>query len=64
MNKLLTIKEEATRLRVKVSWLYRQTMQTGPGTIPRLKIGKYLRFDHEAVMQWIRDSQARAERGN
>lgn len=52
-QELLTIQEMADRLKVKKSFLYFRTMQTGANSIPRVKIGKYLRFDPSAVMQWI-----------
>jgi len=38
---------------VKKSWLYFRSMQTGRGSIPRVRIGKYLRFNPGAVMEWI-----------
>ena len=50
---LLTISELADLLKVKPSWLYSRTMQTGADSIPRVRIGKYLRFDAGAVMEWI-----------
>ena len=52
-KELLTIDEMANRLKVKPSWLYFRTMQTGNNSIPRVKIGKYLRFNPGAVMEWI-----------
>ena len=52
-QELLTIKELADRLKVKPSWLYFRTMNTGNNAIPRVKIGKYLRFDPGKVMAWI-----------
>ena len=52
-NELLTIQEMADRLKVKKSFLYFRTMQTGANAIPRVKIGKYLRFSPGAVMEWI-----------
>lgn len=52
-QELLTVAEMADRLKVKPSWLYCRTMQTGKDAIPRLKIGKYLRFEPGAVMEWI-----------
>ena len=52
-NELLTIQEMADRLKVKKSFLYFRTMQTGANAIPRVKIGKYLRFNPGAVMEWI-----------
>jgi hypothetical protein len=32
-------------------------MLHGPGTIPRIKIGKYLRFEPEKVISWIKGLQ-------
>ena len=52
-KELLTIDEMANRLKVKPSWLYFRTMQTGNNSIPRVRIGKYLRFNPGAVMEWI-----------
>lgn len=54
---LLTLEEMAARLRVNQSWLYRQTKRHWPGSIPRLKVGKYLRFDEAAVMAWLMENQ-------
>ena len=50
-QELLTVEEMADRLKVKPSWLYFRTMQTGNNSIPRVKIGKYLRFNPGAVME-------------
>ena len=52
-QELLTVDEMADRLKVKPSWLYFRTMQTGKDAIPRVRIGKYLRFNPGAVMEWI-----------
>ncbi len=54
---LLTIDELAERLRVPRSWVYSRTRMTGPGTIPRLKIGKYLRFSLQEVLTWLKEKQ-------
>jgi len=54
---ILTVSEMSDRLKVKKSWLYRQTKRTGPGSIPRLKIGKYLRFNEADVLAWINSKQ-------
>lgn len=53
---LLTIEEMAARLKVPPSWLYSRTRETGPGSIPRTKIGKYLRFNETEVMAWIKET--------
>jgi excisionase family DNA binding protein len=52
-QELLTVEELAARLKVKKSWIYFRSMQTGDDTIPRVRIGKYLRFNPGAVMEWI-----------
>lgn len=52
-NSLLTVEELAKALKVPRSWIYSRTRVTGPGTIPRIKVGKYLRFDLDRVMEWI-----------
>jgi excisionase family DNA binding protein len=54
-SELLTLTEMATRLKVHPSWLYSRTRETGDGTIPRIKIGKYIRFNESAVMAWIKE---------
>jgi len=54
---LLTIEEMAAGLKVKKSWLYRKTMEKGPGSIPRVRLGKYLRFREDDVMAWIQKNQ-------
>ena len=44
------IKAMAKRLDVPVSWLYSRTRT---GEIPHYKIGKYVKFDPEAVMTFM-----------
>jgi excisionase family DNA binding protein len=53
MQNWKTVEEMAEILRVKKSWLYQQTMRKGPGTIPRIKVGKHLRFVPDDVQKWI-----------
>ena len=50
---LLTVDELAAKLKLKKSWVYSRTKQTGPGAMPRLKCGKYLRFRLDEVMEWL-----------
>ena len=49
----LTIDELSARLKMKKSWLYTRTRETGPGSIPRRKAGKYLLFVWDEVKPWI-----------
>ena len=55
LDELLTLEELAERLKVRKSWVYARTRERGPGSMPRLKAGKYLRFQEKAVTQWLRD---------
>ena len=59
---LIGIKEMASKLDVPVSWLYSRTRS---GQIPHFKIGKYVRFDVDQVMEWIKkmQNQITEERG-
>lgn len=50
---LITIDELAAKLKVQKSWLYSRTRKIGPGTIPRIKVGKYIRFEVSEVMNWL-----------
>lgn len=54
-ERLLEVEELSQILKVPKSWIYSQTRQIGPGTIPLIKVGKYLRFEFEAVLQWLKE---------
>ena len=54
---LLTVEELAEVLKVKKSWIYRHTKETGPGTLPRVPVGKYRRFRLSEVMAWLEEQQ-------
>jgi excisionase family DNA binding protein len=58
LQELLTLEELAERLKVRKSWVYARTRETGPGSLPRLKAGKYLRFEERAVVEWLRHRNA------
>jgi len=51
---ILTPAELAKRLKVPLSWVYKQTAHKGNGSIPVLRCGLYLRFDWIAVSEWLR----------
>jgi excisionase family DNA binding protein len=53
-TQLLTVGQMAEVLQVPKSWLYGKTRFRGPGSIPRVQVGKYLRFEREAVLLWLR----------
>ena len=48
---LLAIEEAARLLQVKISWLYERTRTNA---VPHLKLGKYLRFDEDDLLTWVR----------
>lgn len=50
---LMTIDDLSQKTQLPVSWFYSRTRQTGPGSIPRLKLGKYLRFRWAEVEKWL-----------
>jgi excisionase family DNA binding protein len=56
-RELLTVGELAQRLKIKPSWIYSHTRQKGHGTIPKIQVGKYIRFDEAAVIQWLKGKQ-------
>jgi hypothetical protein len=51
---LETIDELANRWKVKKSWIYAKTRDTGEGSIPRIKVGKYLRFVPAEADLWLK----------
>ena len=58
LQELLTLEELAQKLKVRKSWVYARTRETGPRSMPRLKAGKYLRFQEQAVVEWLRERNA------
>lgn len=60
---LLTVDEMAESLKVPKSWLYSRTRETGPEAMPRIKVGKYIRFEKDKVMEWLQNQQAEIEKG-
>ena len=56
-GELLTVKELAANLKVPISWVYSRSRETGPDAMPRHKVGKYLRFQLDAVLKWLKKQQ-------
>ncbi len=48
-----TLNEVVTRTKLPKSWWYSRTRETGPGTVPRVKAGKYLLFLPHEVDEWL-----------
>ena len=56
LHELLTVEEVAALLRVNKSWVYEHTRGREVATtdrLPHIKIGKYLRFDAQAVRAFV-----------
>ena len=51
-DRILTVDDLARKLQVKPSWIYIQP-KSGPGALPRMRIGKYLRFSERAIDEWL-----------
>jgi len=56
-----TIDELAARTKMKKSWWYSRTRETGPGTVPRIRAGKYLLFIPGEVDEWLKSQKAGRE---
>ncbi len=52
--RLLSPDEMAFMLGVPKTKLYRETMRKDSGAIPRVKIGKYVRFEPSKVIEWFK----------
>ena len=51
---LLTVAEVAALLKLPVSWVYERTRRRGLERIPHFKLGKYLRFSEQEVLDWLK----------
>ena len=58
LQNLETIDELADRLKVQKSWIYKQTRLSGDDSIPKIRVGKYLRFEPEKVDSWLLSQQS------
>jgi len=54
-DEILTPDDLARIWKVPKSKIYALTMQTGPGSIPRFKIGRDLRFKRSKVEKWAEE---------
>lgn len=57
MNRMLTVDELCQELKVPRSWVYRQTTRNSHTSIPRIYVGKYLRFYLPEVIAWLRQQK-------
>ena len=62
-TKFLTVKELASLLNLKESWIYDRTARNGPEVIPHVKFGRQVRFDIESqqFQAWLQSHGVIAE---
>ena len=51
---LLSVDELAEYLNTPKSWVYARSREIGLGAMPRIKVGKYVRFELEKVIDWLK----------
>jgi excisionase family DNA binding protein len=54
-DRLLTADEIAELLSVPPTWVREQTRT---GTIPHVRLGRYVRFEREAVVAWLEEQRS------
>ena len=59
---LLTVDELAEFLKTPKSWVYARTREIGPNAMPRVRVGKYLRFHLTDVLAWLEGRQNTSRR--
>ena len=52
---LMDVDTLAAYLNVPKSWVYERTRHKGNGSIPRIKVGKYTRFNIQDVLEWLKN---------
>ena len=53
-ERLIGVNELAEILSVPPSWVYARTRETDKDAIPRIRVGKYVRFKIDEVMDWLK----------
>ena len=60
MNKsLLSVDELSESLNVPKSWVYSRSRETGPAAMPRIRVDKYVRFELDKVIDWLKAQDER-----
>lgn len=52
-DELLTVEDVAAMLKVPKSWVYERTRRRGKDRLPSVKLGKYVRFEANAVRVYL-----------
>jgi len=50
---LLSVDELAEKLSVPKSWIYSRSRQSGPYAMPKIRCGKYIRFNWIDILAWL-----------
>jgi hypothetical protein len=50
---LVGVNELSEKLGVPPSWIYARTRIKGPDAIPCIRVGKYIKFKIEDVIDWL-----------
>ena len=58
-GRLSTVDEVADLLQVPRSWVYQRTRRRGADQLPHIKLGKYIRFEEDAVLAWLEHQRTR-----
>lgn len=58
-DEIMTIDDLSSLWKVPKQKIYGLTMQTGPGSLPRFKIGRDLRFYHSEVVRWADEQRVK-----
>ena len=53
-SSLVDIDGLADYLKVTRSWIYDKTRDKSKGSIPRVMVGKYVRFNVQDVLEWLK----------
>jgi excisionase family DNA binding protein len=57
IGELLTAEEVAALLRVTPAWVYAETRGR---RIPHIRLGRYVRYRHEAIFLWMDELEGRS----
>ena len=52
-DELLTVEDVAALLQVPKSWVYERTRRRGAQRLPFIRLGKYVRFEREAIRNFV-----------
>jgi excisionase family DNA binding protein len=57
---LLSVDQLSESLNVPKSWIYARTREKGPAAMPTIRCGKYVRFELDKVLDWLKAKEKAA----